>query len=122
LIVGYLVVKLGFTTMMAGVQGKDSVDVRVLGAAVKFKGVTPGLLLGVLGVLVMAWSISPMSQFSAQVEQGSAGMSRLMEGEKGAASAASMGQIDDERPATVQLKDNTGSLSPKQPPPKEERP
>jgi len=66
LIIGYLVVKLGYTTMMAGVKGNDSVEVAALGTRFKFKGVTPGLALGIVGVLLMGWALSTKSQFDAK--------------------------------------------------------
>jgi hypothetical protein len=66
LVIGYLVVKLGYTTMMAGIKGNDSVELAALGTKFKFKGVTPGLALGIVGVLLMAWSLSTKSQFDAK--------------------------------------------------------
>jgi len=67
LIVGYGVVKLGYTTMMSGVKGNDSVELGGLGMRFKFKGVTPGLALGIIGVMMMAWALSTKSQFSANM-------------------------------------------------------
>lgn len=69
LILGYLIAKLGYSTMIAGVQGKDSVDLNAFGASFKFKGVTPGLALGVIGILMMGWALSTKHQFSAQVSK-----------------------------------------------------
>jgi hypothetical protein len=69
LTLGYLIAKLGYSTMMAGVQGKDSVDLSAFGASFKFKGVTPGLALGIIGVLMMGWALSTKHQFSTQVSK-----------------------------------------------------
>lgn len=66
LVVGYLVVRLGYTTMMAGVQGKDAVDLKLPGARFSFKGVTPGLALGVVGVLMMIWALSTKHHFTTE--------------------------------------------------------
>lgn len=68
LVLGYLVVKLGYTTMMAGVKGKDSVELGAFGTTFKFKGVTPGLALSIVGVLLMGWALSTKSQFEAKVK------------------------------------------------------
>lgn len=67
LVLGYFITKLGYNTMMAGVQGKDTVELGAFGATFKFKGVTPGLALGILGILMMGWALSTKHQFSAEV-------------------------------------------------------
>ena len=67
LVLGYFVAKLGYTTMMTGVQGKDSVELQAFGSKLKFKGVTPGLALGIVGVLMMGWALSTMHHFSSEV-------------------------------------------------------
>ena len=69
LTLGYFIAKLGYSTMMAGVQGKDSVDLSAFGASFKFKGVTPGLALGIVGILMMGWALSTKHQFSTQVSK-----------------------------------------------------
>lgn len=74
LVLGYFIVKLGYNTMMAGVQGKDSVEFGALGTEFKFKGVTPGLALGVIGILMMAWSLSTKHQFSAEISKTATGI------------------------------------------------
>lgn len=74
LILGYFIAKLGYNTMMAGVQGKDSVELGALGATFKFKGVTPGLALGIAGILMMGWSLSTKHQFSAEVSRAATSM------------------------------------------------
>ncbi len=71
LIVGYLVVKLGYTTMMAGVQGKDSIEMKFANARFGFKGVTPGLALGVVGVLMMIWALSTKQHFTTEASSSS---------------------------------------------------
>jgi hypothetical protein len=68
LVLGFLVAKLGYTTMMTGVKGKDSVELGAFGASLKFKGVTPGLALGIVGVLLMGWALSTKHHFEAKVE------------------------------------------------------
>jgi len=69
LVIGYLVVRLGCTTMMAGVKGNDAVEFSALGMKFKFKGVTPGLALAVAGVLMMGWAISRQHQFSEEIQK-----------------------------------------------------
>jgi hypothetical protein len=71
LVIGYLVVRLGYTTMMAGVHGKDSVELRIPGARFAFKGVTPGLALGVVGVLMMIWALSTKHHFTTEASSAS---------------------------------------------------
>jgi hypothetical protein len=71
LVIGYLVVRLGYTTMMAGVHGKDSVELKFPGARFAFKGVTPGLALGVVGVLMMIWALSTKHHFATEASSAS---------------------------------------------------
>jgi len=81
LVIGYYVVRLGYNTMMSGVKGDDSVEVGAFGTRFKFKGVTPGLALGIIGVLMMGWALSTRSQFSANL--GSETIVRQIEGTGG---------------------------------------
>jgi hypothetical protein len=66
LAVGFLVAKLGYQTMMAGVQGSNAVELGAFGTKLKFKGVTPGLALGLAGVLMMGWALSAKHHFSTE--------------------------------------------------------
>lgn len=69
IVIGYLVAKLGYNTMMSGVKGKNSIELSALGTKFKFKGVTPGLALGVIGVLMIGWALSTKHHFSASAEK-----------------------------------------------------
>ena len=69
LILGYLIAKLGYSTMMAGVQGDNAVELGAFGTSFKFKGVTPGLALGLVGILMMGWALSTKHHFSSQISK-----------------------------------------------------
>jgi hypothetical protein len=83
LVIGYLVVRLGYATMMAGVQGKDSAELKFAGAKVAFKGVTPGLALGLFGIFMMVWALSTKHHFSTEATATSERIEHL-QGESGA--------------------------------------
>jgi hypothetical protein len=75
LVIGYLVARLGYTTMMAGVQGKDSVELKFADIRFAFKGVTPGLALGAVGVLMMIWALSTKHHFTTEASSTSSQVS-----------------------------------------------
>lgn len=101
LVIGFLVVRLGYTTMMAGVHGKDSIELGLWGARFGFKGVTPGLALGVVGVLLMMWAVSTKSQFSAEAS------ARVTTTTSSTGSASAGGKTSDEQDSSTQSKEKS---------------
>jgi hypothetical protein len=110
LVIGYLVVRIGYTTMMAGVQGKDSAELKLPGAKIAFKGVTPGLALGLFGVFMMVWALSTKHHFSAEA---SASSERIEHRLGEAAAKASGPAAEPAAPATDVPKRNDVERAPK---------
>lgn len=67
IIVGYLVVRLGYNLLMAGVKGEFTFTSDMKGIKAGLASTSPGLLFLLLGVILMIYAVSPTTSFQTTI-------------------------------------------------------
>lgn len=69
LFVGYLIVKMGFTLLRDGIKGEFSFKAEMTGYKADLVSVSPGTFFVLLGVVLLAVSVTSKNQFSFPSDQ-----------------------------------------------------